>query len=98
MVILSIPATLLAVMTALNIIVFAVFAADKDAARKNSNRISEQTLLLLSLFGPFGAYGAMKVFRHKTQKIGFYLVPLFLLLHLAGIVYGLVVFSSYFFT
>jgi len=84
----------LAVLIVLNVVVFTVFAADKDAARKNANRTSERTLIFLALFGPFGAYSAMKVFRHKTQKIRFYLVPVFLLFHLAGIVYGFVTFLS----
>jgi uncharacterized membrane protein YsdA (DUF1294 family) len=81
-------AIFLAVLTVLNVVVFTIFASDKDAARKNANRTSERTLIFLALFGPFGAYGAMKIFRHKTQKIRFYLVPVFLLLHLAGLYMG----------
>jgi len=84
----------LVVLTIVNVVVFIVFAADKNAARKNANRTSERTLIFLALFGPFGAYSAMKVFWHKTQKIRFYLVLVFLLLHLAGIVYGFVTFLS----
>jgi len=30
----------------------------------------------------FGAFAAMRLFRHKTQKAKFRLVPLFLCLHL----------------
>jgi len=73
----------LAILSVLNVLVFIVFAADKNAARKNSWRISERTLILLGMFGPFGAFGAMKVFRHKTQKIKFYLIPLFAILQIA---------------
>jgi uncharacterized membrane protein YsdA (DUF1294 family) len=65
------------------VFVFIVFAADKDAARKNSWRVSERTLILLGMLGPFGAFGAMKIFRHKTQKIKFYLIPLFAVLQIA---------------
>lgn len=84
----------LAVLTALNAIAFVVFAADKDAARRNANRTSERTLILLALFGPFGAYSAMNIFRHKTQKFRFFLVPVFLLLQLTGIAYGLIIFFA----
>ena len=73
----------LAILSVLNVLVFIVFAADKNAARKNSWRISERTLLLLGMLGPFGAFGAMKVFRHKTQEIKFYLIPLFSILQIA---------------
>jgi len=79
----------LAVLGVLNLLAFSVFAADKNAARKNSWRISERTLILLGIFGPFGAFAAMKVFRHKTQKIKFYLVPLFAILQTALLI-GLV--------
>ena len=73
----------LAILSVLNVLVFIVFAADKNTARKNSWRISERTLLFLGMLGPFGAFGAMKVFRHKTQKIKFYLIPLFAILQIA---------------
>ncbi len=80
------PAVFLAVLTAINLVVFIVFAGDKDAARKNSWRTPECTLIILAFFGPFGAYGAMRVFRHKTKKITFYCVPLFVFLQLVVIV------------
>jgi len=77
-------------LTSLNACVFIVFAYDKNAARKNVKRISERTLIFLALIGPFGAYGAMKVFRHKTQKIKFYLVPVFAILHILLLTWSLV--------
>ena len=80
----------LAILSVLNVLVFIVFAADKNAARKNSWRISERTLLLLGMLGPFGAFGAMKVFRHKTQKIKFYLIPLFAILQIALMIGALI--------
>ncbi len=81
----------LLVLCTVNLAVFVIFARDKNAARKNTRRTSERTLVFLALFGPFGAYGAMKIYRHKTRKIIFYVVPVFLILHLAGIIYGVVV-------
>ena len=80
------PAIFLAVLTVVNLAVFIVFAGDKNAARKNSRRTSERTLIILSFFGPFGAFGAMKVFRHKTQKITFYCVPIFVCLHIVVLI------------
>jgi uncharacterized membrane protein YsdA (DUF1294 family) len=81
---------ILVALTSLNACVFILFAYDKNAARKNVKRISERTLIVLALIGPFGAYGAMKVFRHKTQKIKFYLVPVFAILHMILLTWSLV--------
>ena len=69
----------------LNGVVFCVYAYDKRKAQKNIWRTSENQLLFLALTGPFGAYGAMNIFRHKTLKTKFLLVPAFLVLHLAVI-------------
>ena len=71
----------------LNIIVFLLFAHDKRKAKSNSWRTPESLLLLVAATGPFGAYGAMFIFRHKTRKLKFYLVPVFLVIHSAVIVY-----------
>lgn len=73
-----------------NLLVAAAFAHDKSLAKRNSWRISENVLLLLALLGPFGAFFSMRVFRHKTQKLKFRLVPLFLVLHGALLVFLLV--------
>jgi len=70
-----------------NVAVFFLYAYDKRTARSNGWRIPERILLVTALFGPFGAFGAMRMLRHKTQKIKFWLVPLFLILHIAGIIY-----------
>ena len=72
--------------TILNGIVFFVYAFDKRTAQKNKWRISEKKLLFLALIGPFGAYGAMNMFRHKTLHTKFLLVPVFLIVHLAVII------------
>ena len=77
----------LAVYTILNVIVFSVYAYDKKKARRNSRRTSEKRLLFLALIGPIGAYSAMNIFRHKTLKTKFLLVPAFMVLHLAVIFY-----------
>jgi len=66
----------------INLIVFGVYARDKYKARQNAWRTSEALLLILALVGPFGAFAAMILFHHKTRKVRFYLVPLFLCLHL----------------
>jgi uncharacterized membrane protein YsdA (DUF1294 family) len=58
------------------------FALDKRLAVKNRRRISERFLLLSAAAGPFGAFTSMQLFRHKTQKLQFYLVPAFLFLHI----------------
>jgi uncharacterized membrane protein YsdA (DUF1294 family) len=50
-------------------------------ARRGDRRISEKSLLLLALLGPFGALAGMRWFRHKTRKMKFKLVPLFAIVH-----------------
>ena len=74
----------------LNTIGFAAFGMDKGKAIARSRRLEERSSLFIALFGPFGAYAGMKLFRHKTRKLKFKLVPLFLLLHAVFIVYFLV--------
>ena len=70
-----------------NGIAFAVFGLDKWKSKKGGWRVSESRLLLIALFGPFGAYGGMLLFRHKTRKIKFLIVPVFLLIQLFLIIY-----------
>jgi uncharacterized membrane protein YsdA (DUF1294 family) len=70
-----------------NIVAACAFAWDKRISKMNLRRTSENTLLLLAFLGPFGAFGAMRLVRHKTQKIKFLLVPLFLALHLVVLGY-----------
>ena len=72
----------LAILTAVNVAVFVIFASDKRAAQKNARRTPDRTLIVSAIFGPFGAYLAMKVLRHKTRKMLFYLVPLFAFLQI----------------
>jgi uncharacterized membrane protein YsdA (DUF1294 family) len=67
---------------------FVAFAYDKKKAAAAAWRTPENLLLVYALAGPFGACAGMKVFRHKTQKIKFYLVPLFLVIH-SGVIIAL---------
>ena len=60
-----------------NLIVLAVFGIDKLKSKKGGWRIPESRLLLIAFFGPFGAYAGMLLFRHKTRKVKFLIVPFF---------------------
>ncbi|HEM3623753.1 DUF1294 domain-containing protein [Streptococcus suis] len=52
-----------------NLVVFLVYGLDKGKARKDSYRISEKTLLLITYVGGgLGAWAGGTHFRHKTQK------------------------------
>jgi len=65
----------------INLVAMMMYAYDKMMARSGDRRISEKTLLLMALLGPFGAMAGMRWFRHKTRKLKFKLVPLFALVH-----------------
>ena len=68
-----------------NIVVFAVYGLDKYNAMNGKQRVSERTLLAFAfLFGGFGAFLAMQVFRHKTRHIIFSIgIPLAMLVNVA---------------
>ena len=70
----------------LNILAFFVFTCDKLKAKVMRRRISEKTLLLVAVPGPFGALTAMIGFRHKIFHIKFILVPVFAILHVVLII------------
>ena len=78
---------LLIILLVWNIIVFAVYGADKLKAKRGSWRVSEKTLMLMALFfGGTGALIGMGVFRHKTKHRKFSIgVPLLTLLNYACI-------------
>ncbi len=64
--------TILAVYIIMNLIGLFVMKADKDRARKQQYRISENTLWLIALLG--GAVGTtvgMQRYRHKTKHLSF---------------------------
>ncbi|MDP2796764.1 MAG: DUF1294 domain-containing protein [Methanoregula sp.] len=82
---LSVPDFFPALCAVLNIIAFLLYANDKRRAKINAWRTPENLLLLVAAFGPFGAYGAMLIFQHKTRKLKFYLVPVFLFVHVVAI-------------
>ena len=71
----------------LNIIAFLAFVWDKHKAKEDMWRTKESTLIALAFFGPFGATAGMLAVRHKTQKLKFKLVYLFLVLHVIAIAY-----------
>lgn len=53
----------------MSFVTFFIYGVDKDAAEKSEERISEKTLLRLSLFcGWPGALLGRKLFNHKTRK------------------------------
>ena len=70
-----------------NSLALAVFGVDKLQSKRGGWRIPESRLLLIAFFGPFGAYMGMLLFRHKTRKIKFLLVPIFLLTQVILILY-----------
>ena len=63
------------------------FGIDKLRSIRGGWRISESRLMFVAFFGPFGAYASMLLFRHKTRKAKFLLVPIFLLIQLLLIAY-----------
>ena len=73
----------------INVIAYIFYAVDKRKAIKGKWRISEATLIAFSVIGGgLGSLLAMKVVRHKTQKMKFkILVPLFTILSIVGLYY-----------
>jgi len=78
--------------TLINGVVFFFYAHDKIKAKKNARRTPENRLLFFALFGPLGACAAMLVFRHKTRKMKFYLVPVCAMFHLVLLIWILLYF------
>ncbi len=69
----------------INIFSFIVFWIDKFLAIKKKRRISENFLIFISLFAPFGSIMGMIIFNHKTSKIKFrFFIPFFVLLQSFG--------------
>ena len=79
---------ILLALLALNLIAFYAYWSDKRKAKRGKWRTSEARLLVLSLLGPFGAYAAMKIYHHKTRKMKFVLVPIFMVLQIALFVWA----------
>lgn len=77
-----------AALVATNLLCWLAFRIDKAAAANQRRRVSERTLLLLSLLGGVGAVLGMFAHRqrHKTRKLRFVLlVPLAALAQLAAV-------------
>ena len=66
----------------INIISFVLMGIDKIQAIRNKQRISEASLIIISLIGgSIGTILSMIIFKHKIRKIKFLLlVPLFLII------------------
>lgn len=73
---------------AVNVLTFIVFGVDKWKAQRGRWRVPEATLMgLAALGGSVGAWLAMQLFRHKTQKKKFrYGVPALFVLQVAAVV------------
>ena len=76
-------------LSAMSLLTFILFGADKHKARAHKWRIPEKTLLGLSLLGGFaGGFLGMEFFRHKTKhwyfKYGF---PIITIIEFIAVVY-----------
>lgn len=59
----------------INILCFLLYGIDKRLAIKRKSRIEENVLFFISLIGGcIGAILGMKLFRHKTLKVKFYVI------------------------
>ena len=59
----------------INVIAFFLYGYDKMIAIKGKRRISEYHLFVFAFFGGgIGALLGMKVFHHKTKKVGFWVL------------------------
>jgi uncharacterized membrane protein YsdA (DUF1294 family) len=76
-----------AVLALVNLASFVMFRGDKLRSKRNDWRTSEGKLLLAAFFGPYGAFLAMRRYRHKTKHAKFLLVPLFVILQTGLIVF-----------
>ncbi len=57
-----------------NVVAFIMYGVDKQKAIKKSYRIPEKQLLgVACMGGSIGAYLGMRIFRHKTLHVQFYL-------------------------
>ena len=81
-------------LAAINVVTFFLYGIDKLKAKRSKWRISEATLLWLSVLGgSLGAWLGMKAWHHKTQHAKFkYGLPLILFLQIA-----LAIFLKFFF-
>jgi uncharacterized membrane protein YsdA (DUF1294 family) len=68
----------------INCITFIVYGIDKNKAKNKKNRISENTLILLCIFGgSIGGIMSMVSFHHKLSKKKFYIgLPILIILNM----------------
>lgn len=73
----------------INLVTCIVYGVDKLKAVAGGRRTPEKVLLTLAFVGgSLGALVGMQVFRHKTRHLKFQiLVPLFMILHIALLVF-----------
>ena len=76
---------------AVNVLTFIVYGVDKWKAQRGRWRVPEASLLgLAALGGSVGAWLAMQLFRHKTQKKKFrYGVPALFVLQVVAVLFYL---------
>lgn len=61
----------------INILAFIMFGYDKKKAIKKEYRISESTLIYMTLLsGGIGSILAMKIYKHKTKKKKFWIIAI----------------------
>lgn len=79
----------IAYLVLINIVAYIMMALDKSYAKRGKWRIPEATLLGVAFIGgSLGELLGMTTFRHKTKHLKFTIcVPLFLVIHIALIVY-----------
>jgi uncharacterized membrane protein YsdA (DUF1294 family) len=78
---------LLTTLIFMSVITFGAYGWDKNRAQANGRRIPEATLHLLALLGGWpGALMGRRVFRHKTQKIGFTLTTFAIVILHVGLI------------
>ena len=78
---------ILVLLMIVNTVSLQLFGVDKLRSIRGGWRIPESRLMVVAFFGPFGAYAGMLLFRHKTRKVKFHLVPAFLVIQLGLIAY-----------
>ena len=85
------PTAILMYLAVINVIGFIMMFWDKSKAKRGVWRISEKTLLGTAVIGgSLGVFAGMRLFRHKTQHLQFWLgVPTIILLQIAATVYWL---------
>ena len=78
----------------INLVAFILYGADKAYAKKGARRIPERNLLLWAwLGGSIGAFLGMQIFRHKTKKAKFAVVPVLMVIEI--VICGFCLYQNY---